>query len=155
MGALAALLARLRGERVYFDANALIYFFDRRERYFDVVAPLFAACDAGDFLGYTGDAAVSEVMVHPYRSNEPEEIARGKALFTRENFLTVLSHDARAFDLATQLRARARLRMIDALQYATALNAGCRFMISNDTDFKPSNALEVVRIDSLLHTGAR
>jgi predicted nucleic acid-binding protein len=92
-------------QRVYFDAIELIYFFDRREPFFGAVAQLFSACDNGQFMGYTSDAAVSEVMVHPYRTNQPEEIARGKGLFTRENFLTVLGHDAKTFDLASQLRA--------------------------------------------------
>jgi predicted nucleic acid-binding protein len=121
---------------VYIDANALIYFFDRRAPFFDVVAQLLIACDEGQFIGYTRDAAVSEVMVHPYRTSQPEEIARGKGLFTRENFLTVLSHNANTFDLASQLRARHGLKLIDSLHYATALNAGCRFLISNDIDFK-------------------
>jgi predicted nucleic acid-binding protein len=150
MGTVGQLLERLAGQRVYFDANSLIYFFDKRARYFEVIAPLLIACDSGHFVGYTGDAAVSELMVHPYRTNQPEEIARGKSLFSRDNFLTVLGHDASAFDLAAQLRASSRLRMIDALHYATALNAGCRFLISNDANFKPSNTLEVVRLDSFL-----
>jgi predicted nucleic acid-binding protein len=150
MGTLAFALARVAGQRVYFDANALIYFFDRREPYFNVVAQLFSACDSGQFVGYTGDAAVSEVMVHPYRANLPEEIARGKGLFTRKNFLTVLGHDANTFDLASQLRARYGLKLIDALHYATALNAGCRFLISNDIDFKCASALDIVSISDLV-----
>jgi predicted nucleic acid-binding protein len=150
MGALTNALARINGQRVYFDANALIYFFDRREPFFGAVAQLFTACDNGQFTGYTGDAAVSEVMVHPYRTNQPEEIARGKGLFTRENFLTVLGHDANTFDLASQLRARHGLKLIDSLHYATALNAGCRFLISNDIDFKRGSALELILISDLI-----
>ena len=55
VGALApqsALLARMKGHRVYIDANFLIYFFDRRAPYFDVIAPLFVACDHGEFAGF-------------------------------------------------------------------------------------------------------
>jgi predicted nucleic acid-binding protein len=152
MGAVDKLLARMRGQRVYIDANYLIYFLDRRAPYFDLVAPIFVACDAGEFDGYTGDAAVAEVMVHPYKRKSAADIARGKAFFAREGFLTILPHDANAFDLVAQLRASSNLKMIDALHYATALQAGCRFMLTNDHALaaNPSSAsIEVISIASL------
>ena len=153
MGALApqsALLARMKGQRVYIDANFLIYFFDRRAPYFDVIAPLFVACDCGDFAGFTGDAAVAEVMVHPYRSRSVSEIARGKAFFARKNFITVLAHDAGAFDTAAQLRAGSTMKMMDALHYATAVQSGCRFLLTNDGDFVSAGTMEVIAMKALL-----
>ena len=150
MGTVSALLARLKGQRVYIDANYLIYFLDRTEPDFDMVAPIFQACDRGDFMGFTGDAAVCEVMVHPYRNKSPSEIARGKSLFSREGFLTVLRHDADNFDLTAQIRAGSNMRMIDALHYATALQAGCRYLLTNDHDFKSGTTLEVIPIRSLI-----
>ena len=149
MGKVAALLARMRGQRVYIDANYLIYFFDKRAPQFDIVAPIFVACDAGEFFGFTADAAVAEVMVHPYRSMSAAEIARGKAFFAREDFINVLRHDASAFDTAAQLRATSNMKMLDALHYATALQSGCRFLLTNDGDFKTSGQLEVVSVRSL------
>ena len=91
-----------------------------------------------------------EVMVHPYRNKSPSEIARGKSLFSREGFLTVLRHDANIFDLTAQIRAESNMRMLDALHYATALQAGCRFMLTNDHDFKTGTTLEVIQIKSLI-----
>ena len=152
MGALESLLARMRGQRVYIDANFLIYFLDRREPYFDLVSPIFTSCDAGDFEGVTGDAAVAEVMVYPYRSKSAAEIARGKAFFARPGFLTILSHDAAAFDACARLRATSSLKMLDALHYATALQAGCRFILTNDHAFAADTTaaqLEVVTIRGL------
>ena len=150
MGKVTALLARLQGQRVYIDANFLIYFLDRTEPYFNIVAQIFQACDRGDFMGFTGDAAVCEVMVHPYRNKSPSEIARGKSLFSREGFLTVLRHDAETFDLTAQIRAGGKMRMIDALHYATALQAGCKYLLTNDHDFKSAATLEVISIQSLI-----
>ena len=150
MGKVSALLARLRGQRVYIDANYLIYFLDRAESYFDIVAPIFQACDHSDFLGFTGDAAVCEVMVHPYRNKSPSEIARGKSLFSRPGFLTVLRHDADTFDLTAQIRAGSNMRFLDALHYATALQAGCKYLLTNDHDFKSTVTLEVISIQSLI-----
>jgi predicted nucleic acid-binding protein len=151
MGKIVKLLAKLKGQRVYIDANYLIYFLDKAENYIDIVAPIFQSCDRGEFLAFTGDAAVSEVMVHPYRTKSPSEIARGKALFRREGFLKVLSHDASTFDLTAQIRATSAMRMLDALHLATALQAGCRYILTNDRDFKSDASLEVIPISSLLN----
>ena len=151
MGKIEALLARMKGQRVYIDANFFIYFLNGASPYFDTVAPIIQACDQGIFTGFTGDAVVAEVMVHPYRLKSPGEIAKGKGLFARKNFLTVLSHDAVIFDLASQLRASSTMRMLDALHYATAVQSGCRFLLTNDRDFRTSGMLEVVGITSLVN----
>lgn len=150
MGKVEALLARMEGQRVYFDANYLIYFFDRREPFFQVVTPLFIACDAGKIFGFTGGAAVAELMFYPYKTKNETEIARGKAFFARENFLSVQSHNADTFDLAAQLGARRSMKLIDALHYATALNAGCSFFLTNDSGIKSDAHLEVIGIKALL-----
>ena len=145
-----ALMARMKGHRVYVDANFFIYFLNQQPPFFDAVAPIFQACDRGVFKGVTGDAAVAEVMVQPYRLKSPAEIAKGKRLFSRENFISTVSHDAAIFDLASQLRAHSNMRMLDALHYATAMQTGCRFLLTNDRDFKPSSMIDVVGITSLL-----
>jgi predicted nucleic acid-binding protein len=152
MGVLDKALAKLSGQRVYMDTNTLVYFFDRNPIYFPAVAKIIQACDRGEFLGFTGDAAVSELMVHPYQTRNPAEIARGKAFFARPNFITVLPHTTPIFDAASQLRAAGKsLRLIDALHYATAISAGCQFFITNDKDFSGvSSGAEVINLKTLL-----
>jgi predicted nucleic acid-binding protein len=150
MGTVVNVLARLRGQRVYLDTNFFIYFLSRQPDYLPVVEPLMRACDEGQFEGVTGHLALSEVLVEPYRQQSPEEIARVKSLFSRDKFLELVGHDEKTFDLAAQIRARHGLRMIDALHYATALNASCRFIISNDTDFRRGGTLEIISISDLV-----
>jgi predicted nucleic acid-binding protein len=141
-----SLLARLRGQRVYLDTNGLIYFFDNKEPYFSLMVEIIKACDRGDFFGFTGDAAVAELMVHPYRSCNAIEIARGKAFFARKNFITVLGHGPEVFDTAARLRATDSLKLIDALHYATATHAGCRYFLTHDKDFNALESNETVQV---------
>ena len=146
--ALNAVLNRLAGQRVYFDTNVFIYFLDRG-MFFDVVAPLLSACAEGRMTGCTGDAAVAETMVMPYRHNNMAKTAQFKAFFSLEGFLTVHSHTAQTFDLAAQFAGTRNMRLIDALHYATALQAGCRFFITNDAGIKSTDELEVIQIKAL------
>ena len=150
MGTIEALLARLGAQRVYLDSNVFIYFLDRNPVYFPLVAPLLAAIDGGDIIGVTGDAAVAEVMVRPYQTGDPTLVAGIKSFFGTAGFLSVRSHDAAAFDLAAQLRARHGMKFIDALHVATAIGAECRFLITNDGDFRSQVAIEVISLRGLL-----
>jgi predicted nucleic acid-binding protein len=146
MGKVDALLAKIQGQRIYFDANFLIYFFDKTEPYISVVSQIILACDRNQVFGCIGDAAIAELMVYPYRTRDEIEIARGKGFFMRESFLQVLPHDSAVFDTAARLRAETGMKLINALHYATALKAGCKFFITNDTGIRSSDALEVISI---------
>jgi|PlaIllAssembly_1097288.scaffolds.fasta_scaffold1327707_2 predicted nucleic acid-binding protein len=150
MGKISALLARIGGKRVYMDTNIFIYFLEQSEGYFECVAPIIEACEAGKFIGYTGDVAVAETMIQPYRENNLSLVANFKAFFATENFLSIQSHDAAIFDLAAQLRAKRGMKLIDALHYATALKSGCAFFLSNDSGIKSDDQMEVIAINTLL-----
>lgn len=152
MNALREMLLAAQGTRIYIDTNTLVYFFDKNPIYFKAAAEIIQACDRGEFFGYTGDAAVSELMVHPYQTRNPAEIARGKAFFKRPNFITVLPHTTDIFDTASQFRARGKnLKLIDALHYATAISAGCQFFLTNDKDFSGVAAdVTVVNLKALI-----
>lgn len=148
MDALNAALARMAGQRVYFDTNIFIYFLDRGAL-FDVVAPLLAACVEGRMTGCTGDAAVAETMVMPYRYKNTAKVAQFKAFFGLEGFLMVHAHTAQTFDLAAQLAGTQGMRLMDALHYATAIQSGCRFLVTNDTGIKSSGEIEVIHVKAL------
>ena len=54
MGIVDALLAKIQGQRIYFDANFLIYFFDKTEPYITVVSQIILACDRNEVLVVQG-----------------------------------------------------------------------------------------------------
>ena len=143
-------MARLRGQRVYIDSNIFIYFLDKHDTYFEVVSQFLQACIKREIFGTTGDAAVAEVMVGPYRQDNPALAACFKRFFAQKNFLTVISHDRAVFDAAAMLVARKRLKFIDALHLATAVHAGCQFMLTNDAGISSNDGIEVVSLAGLL-----
>ena len=77
------------------------------------------------------------------------KIAQFKAFFGLEGFLTVHSHTAQTFDLATQCAATQNMRLRDALHLATALQSGCRFLITNYAGIKSSDEIKVIHVKVL------
>ncbi len=150
MGTIADTLNRLHGNRVYLDTNVFIYFLDRNPDYFPLVASIIEAVESGLILGCTGEAAIAEILVKPYQSGNLELVANIKAFFRMEDFLSICPHDAETFDLASQLRAKYNQKFIDALHYSTAIRAGCKFIITNDSGIKSNDFLEVILLSALL-----
>lgn len=146
MDALTRALARLHGQRVYIDSNFFIYFLTRHPAGFAAAAAVLHGCDAGEILGMTGDAAVSELLVKPWQDGDVATLDGIRKFFAREHFIQRLPHDAACFELAAELRGTRGGKLIDALHYATALRNGCRFLLSNDHGFKSDARLTVLRL---------
>lgn len=145
-----SVIEKMAGQRVYIDTNVFIYFLSRHPTYFEASARVIHACAESSIFGFTGDAAVAEVMVGAYKHADPTLATRFKQFFAQRNFLTIAAHDAQIFDSAAQLVARGALKFIDALHMATAMHSQCAYFVTNDKGIKSGAHLEVVQLEQLL-----
>ncbi len=150
MGQIIGMLHALRGHRVYVDTNVFIYFLERHPDFCLAEDPVILAIHAKEFQGMTGEIAVAETMVGPYRKNNPVLVANARSFFEAKDFLTVLPHDKVIFDYAAQLRARQRMKFVDAVHIATAIHAACRFFVTNDKTIRSVDNLNILQLTSLL-----
>jgi predicted nucleic acid-binding protein len=103
MDKITAVLARIRGQRVYIDTNIFIYFLEGHARYADAIAAFFQLFSDGVSLAYTGDAVVAEVLYKPYQINHTVRVSEIKEFFNNDEFITVLPHTKKVFELAAEL----------------------------------------------------
>lgn len=151
MGKVTELLAQLAGQQVYIDTNLFIYFLENNPKYFDVARDIFTAVEAGQFIAYTGDATVTEVLVKPYQEDDLLLVAKFKAFFALDDFIAVKPHTTDAFNLCAEIRGKYGVKFVDALHYATALQAGCKFFITNDKRFgSVTGGLEIIAVEDLI-----
>ena len=137
-------LDALRGRRIYVDANVFIFFLDGTPRLREPAATLLDAAREGEFQALTGDAAVAEVMVGPYRTGDSIIIRGVRDFFRQPRFLTVVGHSAEAFDDAAMLRGTLDMPFIDALHVATAAAHGCDALVTHDARMKSALGVEVL-----------
>ena len=88
-------------------------------------------------------------MVRPYKIGNIAMIEQFKAFFYRENFLTILPHESKTFDMAAQISAKHGMKLVDALHLATALQAGCKYLITQDMGFKQVEGVELVNLKNI------
>jgi predicted nucleic acid-binding protein len=134
-----------------FDADVLIYAAFRSHPLGGRVAALFppSAVEAGaPAVGIGSVLLIPELLSKPLRDEREEEMAALSWLLARLDLRPV---DASTADLAVLLGARHRLRAVDAVHLATAVQAGAdRFITNNRKDFVKAIAeIEVTYPDDL------
>lgn len=134
--------------RVYLDACVVIYYVERHPLLFPAVASALFPAAVESPTPVFSDLTRLECRVHPLRENDQAMLARYDSLFGLPD-CELVPLDRDVFDLATDLRARYRLKTPDALHLAAALHRGCDEIWTSDTRLAASAAgrLDVIVFD--------
>jgi predicted nucleic acid-binding protein len=140
----------LRSRRVYIDANIFMYFLDGSTQWAAPAATVLAGAGQGDFAAVTGEAAVAEVMVGPYRTGDSMLIRSTREFFAQPRFVEVIGHPQQVWDDAAMLRGTSGVPLIDGLHIATAAHSRCDTLVTNDSRMKPLLGVDVVPLSVFL-----
>ena len=108
-------LTQLRGQVVGLDTAPLIYLIEQDERYLEPVRAFFQAMSQGEFQVITSTLTLTEVLVHPLRSNNATLATQYRDIILDQENLTVLSVNVEIAEGAAWLRAAHNLRTPDAI----------------------------------------
>jgi predicted nucleic acid-binding protein len=144
-------LKRLQGRVIGLDTAPLIYFVERNEIYLTLVRSFFQAIDRGEFQAVTSTLTLTEVLVHPIRSNNLELAGQYRDIILESDNLLTIPISVEISEIAARLRATSNLRTPDALQIATALQGGASFFLTNDIRLAAVPDLEVIVLDTILN----
>jgi predicted nucleic acid-binding protein len=151
MGSIAQTLARMQGQRVYFDTNIFIYVLDNTTGYVDACLPFFEAVAQQNTIGCTGEITIAELMVKPMRSNDRLATNAIESLFSDQGYFETIGHNRAVLELAAYIRATQGLKMGDAIHTASAIKGGCSFMLTHDGQIQRQvKGIEVVNIGDWL-----
>lgn len=126
------LIERVRGRRVYLDANVFIYALEGIPSLKVQVLPLFAALDAGEIDAVTSELTLAEVLVVPYRIEDAGLAERYERLLTPRVHLARVPASLSVWRSAARLRAQTRLRLPNAVHLATAEAEGSTLVVTGD-----------------------
>jgi predicted nucleic acid-binding protein len=135
--------------RLGFDTSPLIYFVEANPQYDALVTEIFRRVSNGAPLGVTSVITLSEVLVQPIIRQHTLLQREYRDLLLRSGNFNTLAISATIAELGAELRAQYRLRTPDALQIATALEAGCEAFLSNDSGLRRVTELRVLILDDL------
>jgi predicted nucleic acid-binding protein len=142
-------LVQLERQIVGLDTAPLIYFVEENPNYIVLVDSFFTALHRGEFSVVTSAITVAEVLVQPLRSNNVALAQQYRDILLNSNELTVIDVSPAIAEIAARLRAERNLRTPDAIQLATAIDAGAAFFLTNDAGLPAIPELQVLVLDNL------
>jgi predicted nucleic acid-binding protein len=128
------------------DTSPFIYFVERNSLYVDIMREIFKRLTDGEFLACSSVKTLTEVLVQPFRQNNRILADTYRNLIYKGINLKLLPIKSSTAETATKLRAKYNLRILGALQIATALENGCEAFLCNDKNLK-----KVAEIKVLIH----
>lgn len=129
------------GSRVFVDTAPFIYVLESHLQFAELFVGLFEAAENGTLSIVLSTVTLAEVLTGPHKAGQTALAKRyEKALCQYE----VVPVSVPIAALAAQLRAQHRLKLPDALQLATALEAGASAFVTHDRDFSGVSALPVL-----------
>lgn len=146
---MASLAQTLTDRRVYLDADVFIYFLSGSSPWAQATGTLLAAAREGQLRAVTGEAVIAEVMVGPYRRRDPLQIRSVREFFDQPGFLEIVRHCEKCWDDAAMLRGTLDVPLIDALHVATAAQARCDVLVTNDQRMQSALGVEVLSLSAL------
>jgi predicted nucleic acid-binding protein len=135
--------------RLGMDTAPFIYFVERNPSFHALCVPVFTAIDAGQFSVFTPTLTLPETLMHPLRSGDTKRAAAYRDLLLNTSNIVTLSLSVAIAERAADLRARYNLRTPDAVQLATALDAGCDAFLTNDAALRRVTEIPVLVLGQL------
>ena len=126
---------------VLVDSAPLIYLLDEHIKFASLFEGLFMAYEEGQLRIAISTIAMAEVLTGPFKNGQDVLAKRyEKALSTFE--VIPVTQDIAVS--ASRLRISCKLKLMDALQAATALEIGAHALVTHDRDFSRFSGLPVL-----------
>jgi predicted nucleic acid-binding protein len=138
-----------RGTLVAFDTAPLIYLIEENPIWLPVVQPFFEAIHQGDLEGITSTVTLTEVLVHPLRRKDDSLAQHYRRVLLNARNVSVLPVSIAIAEQAAFLRAQYGLRTPDAIQLATAKEAGASYFVTNDDQLSLPGPLRIINLKQL------
>lgn len=135
--------------RLFLDTAPIVYYIEKNPKYFALTTPIFDLVDKGTLTAVLSPVTLAECLVGPYRSG---------LITLQQEFLSLLTYgrnilfspiDHLCSFADAELRARYNLNLLDAMQVAVALNAGCEALLTNDAALRRVAELRILVVDDL------
>ena len=142
-----ATLAPIR--RLYFDTAPLIYYTEGHAQYLPTLRVIMGQIAPDQIHAITSVLTLTETLMKPLQQQQMALVHQYRLLFYQTAALTMVPITAPIAELAATLRAQYGLRTPDALQLATAIDAGCDAFLTNDFALQRVTEIAVLVVDAL------
>ncbi len=132
------------------DTSPIIYYIEDIEPYASLLNDLFDNIAKGDNIAVTSVITLIEVLTKPVRDKNRELEQKFRLYFTNSRNIELISITPDIGEQSSLLRAKYNLRTPDAIQVAVAINTESSSLITNDTNLKKIEEVNVIILEELI-----
>lgn len=140
----------LTGDRVYLDANVLIYFVEEHPTFAPFVRELFQAIEDGAISAISSELTLAEVLVKPLADNNSRIAGVYRTILSGAGPIQVATVDRAVLLESASVRAKFGGKMFDAIHVATAMLSTCDVFLSEDGGIRAPKSLRLLRPSELM-----
>ncbi len=129
---------------LFLDTAPVIYYVEKNPIYAPTVAPIFGLIDDGSIVSVVSPVTLAECLVVPFRRGIAKLQQDFSDLLLSGHNTIFTTIDGTCARYAAEMRAKYNLTLLDALQVASALSAGCEALLTNDAMLSRVTELRVL-----------
>lgn len=136
---------KLRGKRVYFDANVFIYLMEGFAAFEQELNEMRDSILNGECEICTSELTLCEVLVPAFRANNTSLLALYRQFIEDSGAFELIPTTRDIFIRASLFRAQLSLKTPDAIHMASAVESRCTAFLTYDKALKAPRDIEVLR----------
>lgn len=141
------MIERLRAaEKLYLDANLIIYFFEREDILRDKVGAIFDYAVINETQVSVSEIGVAECLFGAFKFQSLDLERKYRELFYEMPLIELVPVDGGRLVAAARLGAEKGLKLVDAVHFLAAVESRCDIFITNDQRFQSSHGITVLQL---------
>ncbi len=140
----------LIGKIVGLDTMLFIYHIEDNPKYAAITERLFDTIEHGSCKAVTSILTLIELLIKPKREGNLIAVGDYRDMILTFPNLMVMDVNLRVSDIASDMRAKYRIRVPDAIQIASAIVGGSQSFITNDEGLKKVKDVNIILLDEWL-----
>jgi predicted nucleic acid-binding protein len=131
---------------VYIDTNIFVYFVEATPSFFQKVKELFEHVASVGARLITSEITLAECIYRPSQDHDAALVSIYEMLFEQSGEIDLVPLDGALAKRAAVAGGGVGLKLIDAIHYMSALEAGCDFFVTSDSAFRSGPKMAVLRV---------
>jgi predicted nucleic acid-binding protein len=133
----------MRGKRVYFDANVVIYLIEGFPQLERSLLEIRDSILFAESVIVTSELTLCEALARPFRCEDAALVARYRQFIEGSGAMELRTTTRDVYVRASFYRAGYSLKTPDAIHVATAVDAGCNLFVTGDNRLRTPKGIEL------------
>ncbi|NET91135.1 MAG: PIN domain-containing protein [Kamptonema sp. SIO1D9] len=135
---------------IFLDTAPVVYYVENHPRFADGVEGVIKKLDSKELQGIISPVTLAECLVYPLKSQDEKIQQEFVDFLLRHQSIKMIEIDTGISLSSARLRAKYNLKLLDALQVATAIRSGCEALLTNDDQFRRVSELQVLMVEDFV-----